>query len=69
LSGIPKTELFDQVSQFCAAHGLEDKETIFQKGALIAQSPENFENILELDENDKYQLRREITRMSGNYYF
>jgi hypothetical protein len=69
LSGIPKSELFDQVSRFCADHGLQDKETTFQKAALVAQSPEKFEHIAELDEDDKYHLRREVTRMSGAHYF
>ena len=66
LNRIPKKDLFDQVSRFCADHGLQDKETTFRKGALVAQSPMDFENIPELDENDKYHLRREASRMSWN---
>lgn len=49
------------MTQFCSQNGLEDKETEFQKGALVAQNPAEFENLEELDENDKYHLRREIT--------
>lgn len=37
--------------------------TTFHKGALVAQNPNNFENILELEDDDKYHLRREITSM------
>jgi hypothetical protein len=36
---------------------------VFEKGALVAQNPDGFEDIAELDEEDKRQLRREITRM------
>lgn len=64
LSGIPKDILFYQVSRFCTDHGLQDKEHIFKKGALVAQSPDDFEHLEELDENDKYHLRREITSKS-----
>ncbi|KAF2187909.1 hypothetical protein K469DRAFT_661298 [Zopfia rhizophila CBS 207.26] len=60
LAGIPKPELFSQVSRFCQAHGLQEKVVVFQKGALVAQNPD-FESIEELDEDDKYHLRREIT--------
>jgi len=38
-----------------------DKLTIFQKGALVAQNPDDFDNIEELDAEDKRHLRREIT--------
>jgi hypothetical protein len=69
LSGISKQELFDQVSRFCADNGLQDRVATFQKAALVAQSPEDIENISELDEEDKYHLRREVTRMSENYHF
>jgi hypothetical protein len=68
LSDISKPDLLDQVSRFCAEHNLQDKELTFQKGALVAQNPENFEDITELDEDDKYHLCREITRTSGTYY-
>ena len=37
---------------------------MFKKGALVAQSPDDFEHIEELDENDRYHLRREITSES-----
>jgi len=68
LSGIPKDELLAQVSQFCADAGLEGKEPIFYKGALVAQSPEEFENMSELDDDDKYHLRREKTSEFGSQF-
>ena len=69
LSGIPKEDLRAQVAQFCSQNGLEDKETEFQKGALVAQNPTDFETLIELDENDKYHLRREITSKSPSLTF
>jgi hypothetical protein len=64
LSGISKTVLLNRVSRFCEAYGLQDKETTFHKGALIAQNPANFEAIEELTDDDRYHLRRETTRKS-----
>lgn len=61
LSGISKEDLRTQVSQFCAQNGLEGDEAEFQKGALVAQNPLDFEDLEELDEEDKHHLRREIT--------
>ena len=63
MSGISKTDLLTQVSNFCAESGLQDKELVFQKGALVAQNPQGFEDIAELTEDDKYHLRREVTSM------
>jgi hypothetical protein len=62
LAGLSKTQLFINVTHFCEAYGLEDKIDTFKKAALLAQSPLNFESIDELDEEDKYYLRRETTR-------
>ncbi|KAF2251220.1 hypothetical protein BU26DRAFT_517930 [Trematosphaeria pertusa] len=71
LGGIAKPELLNQVSRFCEAYGLQDKESTFQKGALVAQNPD-FENVPELDEDDKYHLRRENTHkwhLTKDLYF
>lgn len=65
LGHLSREELAEQVSQFCHQNDLADKEEYFQKGALVAQSPQNFENIPELTEDDKYWLRREITSESS----
>lgn len=62
LAGFTRQELSAQVSQFCAQYELADKEEYFQKGALVAQSPDDFENIPELTEDDKHWIRREKTR-------
>lgn len=62
LHGIPKDSLMAQVEAFAREQGMEDIEPILKKGALIAQSPKNYESIPELDENDKAVIRRETTR-------
>lgn len=61
LADLTKTELFSQVGQFCSQYGFEAKEHIFQKAALVAQKPDEFETIDELNEEDKILLREEIT--------
>ncbi|KAF8228681.1 hypothetical protein L208DRAFT_1424354 [Tricholoma matsutake] len=61
LHGIPKDSLMAQVEAFAREQGMEDIEPILKKGALIAQSPKNYESIPELDENDKAVIRRETT--------
>ncbi|CAI7634017.1 unnamed protein product [Penicillium bialowiezense] len=61
LSGISKTDLYDRVFRFCQEYGFEDHVDTFQKGALVAQKPKEFEELSELDEEDKYHLRREHT--------
>ncbi|KAG6875550.1 hypothetical protein C0993_008594 [Termitomyces sp. T159_Od127] len=43
-----------------------DIAPLLRKGALIAQNPKDYENIPELDENDKEVIRRETTRLSQN---
>ena len=51
-----------QVEAFAREQGMEDIEPILKKGALIAQSPKDFESFPELDETDKAIIRRETTR-------
>ncbi|KAE8446528.1 hypothetical protein EG329_011860 [Mollisiaceae sp. DMI_Dod_QoI] len=61
LAGIPKHELLASVASFCETYGLTDKLSVFEKGALVAQNPEGFDSIAELDDEDKRHLHREIT--------
>ncbi|KAF2717661.1 hypothetical protein K431DRAFT_333869 [Polychaeton citri CBS 116435] len=61
LSGIPKDKLFENVEQYANQHGLTDITELLKKGALVAQSPESFELIDELAEEDKQFLRTEKT--------
>ncbi|KAM5342104.1 hypothetical protein ACJ41O_015135 [Fusarium nematophilum] len=62
LKGIPRDQLFKDVAEFQESKGLpEDILPLLQKGALIAQSPADFEALEELDEGEKEALRREVT--------
>lgn len=61
LGELSKSALHDQVGTFCGQYGFEDKEEVFQKAAQVAQRPHEFEKITDLDENDRYWLKREIT--------
>ncbi|KAI0179707.1 hypothetical protein GGR52DRAFT_578273 [Hypoxylon sp. FL1284] len=63
LIGILKENLLLQVRGFCVEYGFEDREELFFRGALAAQSPaeENYMNIPELTEDDKLALKREVT--------
>lgn len=61
LAGYSKSDLLAKVTSFCEAYDLVDKIPIFEKGALCAQDPDNFENIEELTDDDKYHLRREVS--------
>ncbi|KAJ6593680.1 putative transporter [Mycena capillaripes] len=61
LHGIPHDRLFAQVEAFTREKGFDDQLLLFQKAALLAQSPAKFESIPELEEADKAVIRREIT--------
>jgi len=51
-----------KVDSFVREKGFEDKIHLFQKGALLAQSPGSFESSSDLTEADKEVIRRETTR-------
>ncbi|KAJ3713394.1 hypothetical protein EV361DRAFT_936800 [Lentinula raphanica] len=61
LHGIPKAKLMAQVEQFAREKGMEEQLPYLRKGALLAQNPKDFENIPELDEEDRAVIRREVT--------
>ncbi|KAM3481803.1 hypothetical protein MY8738_004299 [Beauveria namnaoensis] len=62
LVGIPREDLFARVTAFQQEKGLpEDILPLLQKGALVAQNPAGFEELGDLDEDDKEALRREVT--------
>ena len=61
LAGIPKHALFEQVEAYAAQNKLNDIIPLLKKGALAAQSPDNYENIEELDPQDVQVLREEVT--------
>ncbi|KAJ4468263.1 MFS sugar transporter [Lentinula aciculospora] len=61
LAHIPHEQLMEDAKLFAEAHGLEDLVVEFQKGALVAQDPSQFEKLPQLDEEDKAIFRRELT--------
>lgn len=61
LKDLTKEELQSDVTKFCETYGFQEEEEVFQKGALVAQQPDQFEEMPELSVKDKYHLRRETT--------
>ncbi|KAF7189691.1 putative polyol transporter 2, partial [Pseudocercospora fuligena] len=61
LADLTRPELERQVEGFCDTYGFEDKLDLFQKAALVAQRPEDYEDIEELTDEDKKWLRMEKT--------
>ncbi|KAI6851528.1 MFS transporter [Hortaea werneckii] len=61
LLDIPKDQLMADVETFAERHGMSEHLPLLCKGALVAQSPADFENIPELDDADRDALRTEIT--------
>ncbi|KAI8670296.1 MFS domain-containing protein [Fusarium keratoplasticum] len=62
LKGISRDQLFKDVAEFQRDKGLpDDTLPLLRKGALVAQSPADFEALEELDEVEKEALRQEVT--------
>ncbi|KAJ2980573.1 hypothetical protein NQ176_g2552 [Zarea fungicola] len=62
LVGIPRDELLKRVDAFQQQKGLpSDILPLLRKGALVAQNPAGFEEIEDLDQDDKAALRNEVT--------
>lgn len=61
LLGIPRADLFRDVTNYATEHQLLEILPLLQKGALVAQDPKGFEDIEELSENDRAILRTERT--------
>lgn len=63
LRGIPYRQLMENVEAFAREKNLEEHVLLLRKGALVAQNPENYENISgpeALTEEEKAALRREV---------
>lgn len=61
LGGLPRAQLLRDAEAFAKKHGLGEHVDEFRKGALVAQDPLAFEKLDILTEEEKTQLRREIT--------
>lgn len=59
LTGIPKIALLNDVERYAEEHELQDALPYLRKGALVAQNPDAFEDIEELDDEDRQALRKE----------
>lgn len=62
LSGLTKAELMADVENFARKNGMQEELDLLKKEALIAQNPADFENIAELNDEDREHLRIEVTR-------
>jgi len=47
------------VDQFAADHNLVDIVPLLKKGAIVAQDPDNFENLKQITEDEKQHIRNE----------
>jgi hypothetical protein len=61
LAGKSREVLIRDVKSFVRDNGFEEDEEIFIKGALVAQRPDDIENIADLTDEDKAALRFETT--------
>ena len=59
LIGVPRDTLMRDVEDFAREHDLEDIVEHLKKGALVAQSPNDFDTIEMLVEEDKQHLHFE----------
>ncbi|KAL8290001.1 hypothetical protein RQP46_002940 [Phenoliferia psychrophenolica] len=59
LSGIPREQLFRDVEEFARSKDLLEHLPMLQKGALLAQSPHDFDHIDMLDAKDKENIHYE----------
>lgn len=63
LHGISREQLLDDVTTFQKEKGLpDDILPLLKKGALVAQDTDGFENLEEIDDDDRRVLREETTR-------
>ncbi|GAB1731288.1 hypothetical protein NU195Hw_g4257t1 [Hortaea werneckii] len=62
LAGLSKRELFRDVEIYAEQHGLTDALPYLKKGALVAQRPEDYMHLEELDQSDIEVLQMEQTK-------
>jgi len=59
LAGKSRDELAAEVATFCRETGLDAETALIQKGAFVAQNPDMFEEVAELDDSEREALRNE----------
>lgn len=67
LKGLSREVLYKMVDDFCTEHDFADKRDIFIKASVLAQNPNDFESLPELNAEDKELIRRETTRKSRRW--
>jgi hypothetical protein len=61
LAGIPHDQLMANVTAYAAEYDLQDIVPLLKKGALVAQSPGNIDDVAELSNDDRRVLSEEET--------
>ncbi|GMG10663.1 unnamed protein product [Aspergillus oryzae] len=61
LSGIPRDQLLRDVEDYAQEYDLHDILPLLKKGALVAQRPNQYDDIPELSPEDRQYLRQETT--------
>jgi hypothetical protein len=61
LAGIPRAKLLANVEAFAQEKELSEHTAILQRGALLAQDPDNFHAIEDLSAEEKAAVQNEIT--------
>ena len=61
LAGLSTSELMADVEDFASQNDLMDILPNLRKAALVARDPSNFQNLTELDDEEKRVLGREVT--------
>lgn len=61
LAGRSKEALLADVEAFVTAHGLEEHREAFEKGALVAQDPDAWQQVSELTDEDRATFEHEQT--------
>lgn len=59
LAGLSKEQLYAEVDDFTSKHGLEEHNEAFRKGALLAQKPHEWDDIPELNQEDREAIAYE----------
>ncbi|KAF3163826.1 hypothetical protein TWF225_001997 [Orbilia oligospora] len=59
LAGLSREALFADVDRFATENDLEDIKDDLRKGALVAQDPGNYEQVVELDDAERQALKDE----------
>ena len=61
MADLTKEELFQDVEEYAAQQGLTEQLPLLKKGALVAQSPHDYEHLDGLTEGEIQALREETT--------